>query len=146
MLAIGLGLLWWRRDFSSESTPRLPDSAAAEIAKEDDSFGPIPMVEPPDDAIRPAMPPVPHKPEDGSAAMRKLAARMSRQTGGLEVITHADGRRSVDLRGGFLHMSTAVTGADGQTEVRCFSSDSEMNAALPGNPPLEAPQVLPHVR
>ncbi len=146
VLAIGLGSLWRQRDVSHESARRLPEAAVAEVAKEDDSFGPIPKVEPPDDAIRPAMPPVPYKPENTSEAMSNLAARMSRQTGGLEVITHADGRRSVDLRGRFMHMSTAVTGPDGKTEVRCFSSDPEMNAALPGNPSLDAPQVLPHVR
>jgi hypothetical protein len=142
MLAIGLGFLR-RRDFSADSTQGTAEIPAGEKAKADDGFGPIPTVERPDDSFQTAVPASVSPSEDASDAMKNLTARMSRETAGLEVITHADGRRSVDLGGRFLHMSAAVTGADGKTEVRCFSSASDLNA---GKPSPEAPQRPPHVR
>lgn len=78
--------------------------------------------------------------------MRNLAARMSRDTEGLQVVTHADGRRSVNLGGRFMHMSAAVTGVDGITVVRCFSDYQEMAAAATANPVPAAPQPVPHDR
>jgi hypothetical protein len=84
--------------------------------------------------------------QDLSAEMKLLAARMDRRTGGLKVVEHADGRRSVSLKGGFHHMSAMVTGADGRQEVRCFTDFNEMAAALPEGRPVNPPPSPVHVR
>lgn len=141
LLAFALAVLWWRPDFSSRSARIPAEKPATETASIDDGFRPIPPVEPPDDNFRPAIPVRDSLAEPVSEAMRNLASRMSRESGDLQVVTHPDGRRSVDLAGRFLHMSAAVTGADGKTEVRCFSNDQEM--AAPASESLKAPV---HVR
>ena len=106
-------------------------------------FGPIPLANAPDE--NPVPPPRPGA-EGASGEMRKLAARMSRETGDLKVVTHPDGRRSVSLEGRFLHMSAVVTGADGKPEVRCFTDFQQMAAALPGGPPVDSPRPATHAR
>ena len=116
---------------------------ASEIATTDDGFRPIPIVEPPDDDFRPAIQVRDSGAGPVSETMRNLASRMSRESGDLQVVTHPDGRRSVDLGGRFLHMSAVVTGADGKTEVRCFSNDEEISATLAAK---QAPQNPVHVR
>lgn len=141
LLAVGLGLMFSRVDFPSGSVQRQPEKLAAKMAMTDDDFRSIPLAEPPGDAFRP--PPVhASMAEPESEAMRQLASRMSRESADLQVVTHPDGRRSVDLRGRFLHMSAAVTGADGKTKVHCFSSPQEMADSKQ----TEKPQVPAHVR
>ena len=78
--------------------------------------------------------------------MKGLAARMSRETEGLKVIEHADGRRSVSLKGRFLPMSAIVPGEDGRPEIRCFTNFDEMAAELPDSRNVNPPQPLMHVR
>ena len=143
LLAFALAVLWWRPDFSSRSTRTPVEKPAMETTATDDGFRPIPRVEPPDDDFRPTIPARDSAAQPVSEAMRNLASRMSRESGDLQVVTHPDGRRSVDLGGRFLHMSAVVTGADGKTEVRCFSNDEEISAALATK---QAPQTPVHVR
>ena len=141
LLAVGLGLMVSRVNFSSKSVQRQPEKLAADKTATDDGFRSIPLASPSGDSFRP--PPVRASmavPE--SEAMRQLASRMSRESADLQVVTHPDGRRSVDLRGRFLHMSAAVTGADGKTEVHCFSNPQE----LADSKQAEKPQVPAHVR
>lgn len=81
-----------------------------------------------------------------SGEMKGLAERMSRETEGLKVIEHADGRRSVSLKGRFLPMSAMVRGEDGKPEIRCFTNFDEMAAELPDGRNVNPPQPLIHVR
>ena len=143
LLAFALAVLWWRPDFSNRSARTPVEKPTMETTATDDGFRPIPQVEPPDDNFRPAIPIPDPLAEPVSEAMRNLASRMSRESEDLQVVTHPDGRRSVNLGGRFLHMSAAVTGADGKTEVRCFSNDEEMSATLAAK---QAPQTPVHVR
>jgi hypothetical protein len=129
LLAFALAVLWWRPDFSSRSTRTPAEKSGIETATIDDGFRPIPRVEPPDDNFRPVIPVHDPLAAPVSEAMRNLASRMSRESEDLQVVTHPDGRRSVDLGGRFLHMSAVVTGADGKSEVRCFSNNQEMSTA-----------------
>ncbi len=141
-LAFGLGLWCWRPDFSHESArgrPDRPKNPAEKMAIADDGFRPIPLVAPPDDHFQPAIAARDPLAAPPSEAMRKLASQMSRESADLQIVTHPDGRRSVDLRGRFLHMSAVVTGADGKTEVRCFSNDQEMNDAGFNSQTLQVP-------
>lgn len=139
LLAFALAVLWWRPDFSSRSARTPVEKPGVETASIDDGFRPIPRVEPPDDNFRPAIPVRVSGTAPVSEAMRNLASRMSRESEDLQVVTHPDGRRSVDLGGRFLHMSAVVTGADGKTEVRCFSNDQEMSSS-------QTQQAPAHVR
>jgi hypothetical protein len=141
LLAFALAVLCWRPDFSSRSTRTLVKKPVVETAATDDGFRPIPQVEPPDDNFRPAVPASGAGAAPVSEAMRNLASRMSRESEDLQVVTHPDGRRSVDLGGRFMHMSAVVSGADGKPEVRCFSNDQEMTT--PASQSLKAPV---HVR
>lgn len=142
-LVTGLGLFRWHRDFMQES---VRDPVGETSAKVPDGFGPIPTVAASDDGSRPLIQPGQVGAEAPTEAMQHLAARMSRDTGGLQVITHPDGRRSVNLAGRFMHMSAIVTGVDGKTQARCFSNYQEMVAAPPANSALSVPQPTPHVR
>jgi len=142
-IVAGLGLFRWYRDFPREST-KVP--VGEHPGKLPDGFGPIPTVAAPDDRSLAAFAPRQAGVAAASEAMRNLAGRMSRDADGLEVVTHADGRRSVNLGGRFMHMSAAVTGVDGNTQVRCFSNYEEMVAATPANPEPTMPPVVPHVR
>ena len=76
------------------------------------------------------------------AALDQLAARMDTRSAGLKIVTHPDGRRSVDLRGRFAHTTAMVRGPDGRMVVQCFSNAQVMAAALAGTekpqPPLAA--------
>ncbi len=135
LLALALAVLWWRPDFSSSSARTPVEKPGAETTAIDDGFRPIPTVEPPDDHYRPVIPVHDPLAAPVSEAMRKLASRMSRESEDLQVVTHPDGRRSVDLGGRFLHMSAVVTDADGKTEVRCFSNDQELSSPLPQQAP-----------
>jgi hypothetical protein len=140
-LVSGVGLFRWYGDFTHESA-RVP--VGEDFGKAPDGFGPIPTATAPDDRSPPAV--APRQADAPSDALRNLAARMSRDTEGLQVVTHADGRRSVNLGGRFMHMSAAVTGVDGKTEVRCFSDYQEMAAAATVNPAPAVPQPTPHDR
>jgi hypothetical protein len=142
-LFAGLGGFHWYGHLPHEA---IGDSVAEDSGKVPDGFGPIPTVAAPDDRPRPAIPPGHAGADVSSEAMRKLAPRMSRDTSGLKVITHADGRQSVNLGGRFMHMSAVVTGADGKTQVRCFSGHQEMVAATTASPAPTVPQPFPHVR
>ena len=113
---------------------------------DEDGFGPIPVVQAPENDLPSAPPAVDAAAVPESEAMRQLAARMSRESGDLPVVTHPDGRRSVDLSGRFQLMSAAVTGADGKTEIRCFSSYQEMTAAISAGKTAETPRPPDHVR
>lgn len=73
----------------------------------------------------------------------KIAARMSRRTDDLEIVTHDDGRQSIHLQGRFAHASAVVTGLDGQREVRCFSSFDDLNDAASTNPVPVPPPASP---
>lgn len=73
----------------------------------------------------------------------KVAARMSRRTDDLEVVTHADGRQSIHLKGRFAHASAVVTGSDGRREVHCFSSFDDLNDATSTNPVPLPPTASP---
>jgi hypothetical protein len=108
-----------------------------------EGFGPIRLAHAPDQD--PVSPPG-RDAAIASGEMRNLAARMSRETGDLKVVTHPDGRRSVSLEGRFLHMSAVVIGADGQPEVRCFTDYQQMAAELPGGPPTDPTRPETHVR
>ncbi|MGL4400743.1 MAG: hypothetical protein ACRCXD_12800 [Luteolibacter sp.] len=81
-----------------------------------------------------------------SDEMKLLAARMDRETEGLKVVEHADGRRSVSLEGRFHHMSAMVPGAGGKREIRCFTDFNEMAAALPDGRSVSAPPPPSHDR
>lgn len=74
------------------------------------------------------------KPEFGAPApaapMEKIAARMSTRSDDLQVVKHADGRESMDLRGRFMHLSAKVTRADGTSAVQCFSSSEALEATV----------------
>jgi hypothetical protein len=141
---VGLVVFLQRRDPSTAASGL--DKGSAESAKSGavpEGFGPVPVVSTPGNA------PAPQPPLDARAVpaeMKVLAARMSRETGDLKVVTHADGRRSVSLEGRFHHMSAVVTGADGKAEVRCFTDFQEMAAALPGGRPVDPPRPATHVR
>jgi hypothetical protein len=60
----------------------------------------------------------------------ELRARMSRSSDGLQLITHSDGRRSVNLQGRYSSVSAVVKVADGATRVQCFSNFDEMKSKL----------------
>ena len=142
-LLVGLGLFRWYGHLPHEAPG---DSVAEDSEKVPDGFGTVPEVATPVDRLRPAIRPGHAGAGVSSEAMRKLAPRMSRDTSGLKVITHADGRQSVSLGGRFMHMSAVVTGADGKTQVRCFSGHQEMVAATTASPAPTVPQPFPHVR
>jgi hypothetical protein len=109
-------------------------------------FGPLPTLAPSDDLTQVAAPPPTASLDGASEAMRTLAARMSRDPSGLEVVTHPDGRRSVNLDGRFMHMSATVPGADGNPVVRCYSNYHEMVADRSSAPEAASPPTLHHVR
>lgn len=136
LLAFALAVLWWRPDFSRRSARTPVEKSGMETAAIDDGFRPIPRVETADDHFQPAIPARDSGAEPVSEAMRNLASRMSRESEDLQVVTHPNGRRSVDLGGRFLHMSAVVTGADGKTEVRCFSNDQEMSSSQTQQAPV----------
>lgn len=146
-LVIGVLGLWLRRQGSGVvgKPPGFSPASDGSVRVADD-FGPIPTVAPADEVHRPATPHGPPEAGRASASLGNLAARMSRETQGLAVVTHADGRRSVALGGRFTHMSVAVTGVDGKTRIRCFSDYHEMIAALNGQPAPDVPNLTPHVR
>lgn len=83
---------------------------------------------------------------NASPGMKLLATRMGRETEDLEVVQHADGRRSVSLKGRFHHMSAMVEGADGKKAIRCFSDFDEMAEALAEDQPVDPSQPPAHVR
>lgn len=143
LIVIGLGFSWKRSGF-----PDLSDvpHAADVSGSVSDGFGPIPGLAAPDDRIRHATQSRPFVADALSEAERNLADRMSQRTEDLQVISHADGRRSVNLGGRFMHMSAVVTGPDGNPEVRCFTDYQEMAAALSGGASPVKPQASPHVR
>lgn len=144
VLAIGVVIFWQRRNRPTGAASRDDISpAAAGSGAIPEGFGPIPLATGSHEV--PAVPPRTEV-EAASGEMPKLAARMSRETGDLKVVTHADGRRSVSLEGRFLHMSAVVTGAGGTPEVRCFTDFQQMVAALPGGPPAESPRPATHAR
>ena len=66
------------------------------------------------------------------ATLDQLAARMDTRSAGLKIVTHPDGRRSVNLRGRFAHTTAMVRGPDGRMVVQCFSDAQAMAAALAG--------------
>lgn len=143
-LAVGAGVFWRWSEHSTAGANRVDRSSSGEsLAGIPEEFGPIPLANVPNDD--PVSPPV-RDAEGTSGDMRQLAARMSRETGDLEIATHPDGRRSVSLKGRFLHMSAVVINADGKPEVRCFTDFQQMTAALPGNPPAEPPHPTIHAR
>ncbi|NNM28948.1 MAG: hypothetical protein HKO57_05465 [Akkermansiaceae bacterium] len=77
-----------------------------------------------------------------SAGAALLEAKMARDFANLEVREHPGGRRSVHLGGRFLHMSAVVTGPDGESHIRCFSSHEALRRAL--NPQTDhAPSTMP---
>ncbi len=144
VFAIAVGVLWHWRSRSHVAASRAEVSpAAGQTGNIPAGFGPIPRVTasgeaPADSSLRVG--------EGASGDMRKLSARMSRETADLNVVTHADGRRSVSLEGRFLHMSAVAAGADGKPEVRCFTDFQQMAAALPGGPPPASPRPATHDR
>ena len=66
------------------------------------------------------------------ATLDQLASRMDTRSAGLKIVTHPDGRRSVNLRGRFAHTTAMVRGPDGRMVVQCFSDAQAMAAALAG--------------
>lgn len=143
-LAIGSGVFWLRRDDFREASGRTDDSPMSEnLGNIPEGFGPIPLP-----GTRENAPAVPQRRDvaDASGEMGQLAARMSRETDDLKVVTHPDGRRSVSLEGRFMHMSAVVTGADGKPAVRCFTDFHQMVAALPGSAPIDPPRPVTHAR
>lgn len=141
---VGLVVFLQRRERSiavSRQDDGSPESVKSASIPE--GFGPIPVVSTPGDATA-GQPP--RDVRAISAEMKVLAARMSRETEDLKVVTHADGRRSVSLEGRFHHMSAVVTGADGKTEVRCFTDFHEMAAAPPSGRPVDPPRPATHAR
>jgi hypothetical protein len=143
-LAVGLVVFLQRRNRSAGASSRgdgFPSSEQSGAVP--DGFGPIPLA-----AASNQIPAgQPRRDARGvSGEMKLLAARMSRETADLEVVTHADGRRSVSLEGGFHHMSAMVTGADGKPEVRCFTDIHELVAALPGGRLVDPPRPATHAR
>jgi hypothetical protein len=144
LFAIAVGVLWhWCNRLTVSESPVGVSSAADSSAAGPAGFGPIPLNVASNDS--PAE--VPLRDEEGTSGdMRKLAARMSRETADLKVVTHADGRRSVSLEGRFLHMSAVVAGPDGEPEVRCFTDFQQMTAALPGGSPTVSPRPATYAR
>ena len=67
-----------------------------------------------------------------TAALDQLVARMDTRSAGLEIVTHPDGRRSVDLGGRFAHTTAMLRGPDGRMVIQCFSNAQAMAAALAG--------------
>ena len=72
-------------------------------------------------------------------ATAKLAARMDTRSAGLKIVTHPDGRRSVDLGGRFAHTTAMVRGPDGRMVIQCFSNAQAMAAALAGTEKSQPP-------
>lgn len=144
---IGVGGSWLRHQGSAVAVkpPAFSSSSDRSVSVPED-FGPIPTVTASDEVHRSATRHESQGAAGSSSPLRSLAARMSRETDGLAVVTHRDGRRSVALGGRFTHMSVAVPGPDGKTEIRCFSNYQEMTGALAGRTAPEAPQQTPHVR
>jgi hypothetical protein len=146
VLALAVGLvvfLQWRNRSAEASSQGDGFPSSEKSGTVPDGFGPIPL------AATPNQIPAEQPRRDArgvSGEMKLLAARMSRETADLEVVTHADGRRSVSLEGGFHHMSAVVTGADGKQEVRCFTDFQEMAAALPGGRPVDPSRPATHAR
>lgn len=139
-VAVGSGILW---QGSVRSTGELKSPLAATNAEIGSSgYGPIPLASAVDEDAA-----VPRREAAAvTGDMQALAAKMSRETKDLSVVTHPDGRRSVSLEGRFLHMSAVVTGADGKPQVRCFTDFHEMAAALPGGGPIAPPRPEIDVR
>ena len=107
-----------------------------------DEFVPIPRTNPVDDKS-PQMVSARQATSGASPeAMRRLAAGMSRATGDLQITSHSDGRRSVNLGGRFMHVSAIITGTDGKTEIRCFSDYQKLEKALNGASTPDAPSPI----
>lgn len=144
LLAAGLGVCVLWRDFSREVTVHETVAPGGdESGKTVESFGPVPLASATGEA---AASPLPPDLRGSSEDMKWLAARMNRETEGLKVVEHADGRRSVSLEGRFHHMSAMVPGAGGKLEIRCFTDFNEMAAALPDGRRLNPPPSPIHDR
>ncbi|NDV61995.1 hypothetical protein G0Q06_05990 [Puniceicoccales bacterium CK1056] len=59
--------------------------------------------------------------------------KMRRDSEGLKVIRHPEGRRSIDLDGRFTHMSALVRDESGQFCQHCFDNFQAMDKAIRGN-------------
>lgn len=139
---VGVGVLW--RNFSQELTVNEEaPSSGDQSGKTVESFGPIPLASATREA---AAGPLPPDLRGISEEMKWLAARMDRETEGLKVVEHTDGRRSVSLEGKFHHMSAMVNGANGKQEIRCFTDFNEMAAALPDGRRVNPPPFPIHDR
>jgi hypothetical protein len=118
------------RRTETDSNPQA--RAVGQSSKPD--FGPIPQASSPNhqvlDRLRSQKPAV----DLTSPVLTKIAGRMSRDTQGLQTITHPDGRQSVNMKGRFSTVIAAVTGADGQTQARCFTNHDELIDALSQTP------------
>ncbi len=144
VFSIGVGFIWHWRNRSVGAGSREDVGLTAKHSRNVPAgFGPIPLAVTSDGESED---PLRLEGERASGDMRKLAARMSRETADLKVVTHADGRRSVSLEGRFLHMSAVVAGADGKPEVRCFTDFQQMTAALPGGASAVSPRTATHAR
>jgi hypothetical protein len=135
--------VWWQG-----STPQMKireDVAAGRdpSGEAPENFGPVPLASASGEvAVKRAPPDL----LGLSDEMKLLAARMDRETSGLKVVEHADGRRSVSLEGRFHHMSAMVSGAGEKQEIRCFNDFNEMAAALPAGRSVNPPPPPSHDR
>ncbi len=137
-IAIGLSLfVKFRSHYGDSIAPWVDGLNKKTLVKVADGFGTIPTASTNHISVATAKLSNQIASNELPVATKNLAARMSGETNGLQVITHADGRRSVNLAGRFMHMSAVVTRPDGEKEVRCFFDYHEMTTTLNGKPTSE---------
>ncbi|MBJ7424458.1 MAG: hypothetical protein JHD23_08195, partial [Akkermansiaceae bacterium] len=113
-IAIGLSLFAkFRRHYCDWVDPWVDGLNKKTLVKVADGFGTIPTASTNHISVATAKLSNEIASNELPVATKNLAARMSGETNGLQVITHADGRRSVNLAGRFMHMSAVVTRPDG---------------------------------
>ncbi len=115
-LALGLAAVSLRngvRDSDRSAAPGAPPAAMAPAAA-----SPNPAAGP---GGNPSV--APEIPQVWKQALR-------RDTDGLAVAEHPDGRRSLHLGGRFRHVAALVPAADGGAISKCFSDDQEMTNAV----------------
>jgi hypothetical protein len=138
VIAIGLSLFMkFRSHYGDSIAPWVDGLNKKTLVKVADGFGPIPAASTNHISLATGKLSNEIASNELPVATKNLAARMSGETNGLQVITHADGRRSVNLAGRFMHMSAVVTRPDGEKEVRCFFDYHEMTTTLNGKPTSE---------
>lgn len=109
-----------------------PDAAAVAPAG---AAGLRAVVDPEHGGLRPAT-------AEDLALDADLAAKLSRSSEGLEVVTHPGGMQSVDLQGRFQSLTVMTIDADGRKRTACVHDAHDAAALLHGCvPTAPAPEV-----